>query len=204
MIELNLLEKKKAIKIPIILGIDIRKINYMAVIISIVFYNGTPPFLLSYYTDLIHAEEAVAASLQSKNSKLEKDIKSRGSGRKELESYTTQIQNAKIRSMQIDEILKARSNPKKIFEVIARTIPEDVSFESLSIDIDDNIVITGESFSSRAIGDFISAINDTPYFGGSITPTKQENKQVTINGALSSVDSFELKGKIKNYDMRLK
>jgi Tfp pilus assembly protein PilN len=204
MIEINLIEKPKAMKMPVIMGFDIKKIHVPMVIASIVFYNLSSYLLTTYYEEVIASENASLELMTQKNTKLEAEIKKRGAGPKELESYNKQLQEAKLRSSQIDEILKSRSNPKKILEVIARTIPEDVSFEKLSIDLEDNILITGESLETRLIGEFITAINDTPYFGGSVTPTKQEHKQVTINGVQSSVDSFELKGKIKNYDMRSK
>jgi Tfp pilus assembly protein PilN len=204
MIELNLLERRQVMKIPVIMGIDLKKISIPKMIAAIVFFNVAPYFLNQHYQDLIKNEALITEDLQKQNAKLEIDIKSRGDGKKELDIYTEQIQKSKVRSAQIDEILKTRSNPKKIMEVIARSIPEDVSFDTLTIDVDDNILISGESFDARAIGNFISAINDTPYFGGSIIPTKQENKHSTINGVITSVDSFEIKGKIKNYDMRSK
>jgi Tfp pilus assembly protein PilN len=201
-IELNLLERKQSLKIPVIMGIDIKKISLPKMIIAILIYNIAPYYLVQYYQNALKDEEVVTEKLRKQNSKLELDIKSRGDGKKELESYTEQIQKSKLRSTQIDEILKTRSNPKKIMEVIARSIPEEVSFDNLNIDMDDNINISGESLDSRSVGNFISAINDTPYFGGSIVPIKQENKQSTVNGVVTSIDGFELKGKIKNYDMR--
>ena len=204
MIELNLLEKRQSFKLPVIAGIDLNKISIPKIIVAIIFYNVSASYLLSYYNEQIAKEEQAATKTRESNSRLTKEIKSQEEGRKELEAYFEQVQKAKVRSLQINEILKTRTNPKKVLEVIGRTIPDDVSFESLSIDVEDNISIVGESFNSRAIGDFIAIINDTPYFGGSITPVKQENKETEIEGVMTRIDTFELKGKIKNYDMRLK
>jgi hypothetical protein len=74
----------------------------------------------------------------------------------------------------------------------------------MSIDSDDNVIIRGQSYASRSIGDFVSAINDTPYFGGTVTLVQQESKPQVIDGVTSTTEVFELKGKIKNYDMRSK
>jgi len=74
----------------------------------------------------------------------------------------------------------------------------------MSINEKHEVTITGGSYSPRAIGEFITAINDSPYFGGSITPSSQENKQEILDGVMTSYELFELKGKVINYDMRSK
>lgn len=204
MIELNLLDRPKALKIPVVMGIDLKKINIPLFVISLIVYFVVPDYIKSYYDNLVNEEVQVEQGIVQINTKIEDEIKKQGASKDELELYSKQIEEARVRSLQIDEILKTRTNPKKILEVFARIIPDEVSFQSLSIDLEDNILIKGESNESRAIGDFIAALNDTPYFGGSITPTKQESKLVTINGKETNIDTFELKGNIKNYDMRLK
>lgn len=204
MIELNLLDRPKALKIPVVMGIDLKKINIPLFVISLIVYFVVPDYIKSYYDNLVNEEVQVEKGIVQINVKIEDEIKKQGASKDELELYSKQIEEARVRSLQIDEILKTRTNPKKILEVFARIIPDEVSFQSLSIDLEDNILIKGESNESRAIGDFIAALNDTPYFGGSITPIKQESKLVTINGKETNIDTFELKGNIKNYDMRLK
>ncbi len=204
MIELNLLDRPKALKIPVVMGIDLKKINIPLFVISMIVYFVVPDYIKSYYDNLVNEEVQVEKGIVQINAKIEDEIKKQGASKDELELYSKQIEEARVRSLQIDEILKTRTNPKKILEVFARIIPDEVSFQSLSIDLEDNILIKGESNESRAIGDFIAALNDTPYFGGSITPIKQESKIVTINGKETNIDTFELKGNIKNYDMRLK
>jgi hypothetical protein len=204
MIELNLLGRKRLTKLPVLLGLDLNKINVPLVFGALVFYNITPSFLTDYYIKLVASEENNIADAKKTNARLEAEIKSRGDGKRELESYVDQVKKSKVRSMQIEEILKTRTNPKKILEVIARTMPADVSFDSLSIDSEDNMFIQGQSYASRAIGDFVSAINDTPYFGGTVILIKQDTAPQVIDGVTSSTEVFELKGKIKNYDMRSK
>lgn len=74
----------------------------------------------------------------------------------------------------------------------------------MNINEKNEVSIKGGSYSPRGIGEFITAINDSPYFGGSITPSMQENKRETLDGITTNYESFELKGKIINYDMRSK
>jgi hypothetical protein len=187
-----------------LLGLDLNKINVPLVIGALLFYNITPSYLTDYFIKAVATEENNLAEAKKANTKLETEIKGKGEGKRELESYVEQVKKSKVRSMQIEEILRIRTNPKKILEVIARTLPADVSFESLSIDSDDNVMVRGQSYASRSIGDFVSAINDTPYFGGTVTLVQQESKPQVIDGVTSTTEVFELKGKIKNYDMRSK
>ena len=105
---------------------------------------------------------------------------------------------------QIHFLLKNRTNPKKILEKIARSIPEDLWFDIMTINEKNEVIISGGSYSPRAIGEFITTINDSPYFGGSITPSKQESKKENLDGIPTNYERFELRGKITNYDMRSK
>lgn len=204
MIELNLLERKEVKKLPIVAGIDLNKINIPMVVGAIIFFYASSTYYTAYYEEILAQEEAVASNVREMNKKIEADIKSKEAKKKELEAYSEQLKKAQVRSMQIEEILKTRTNPKKILEVIARTIPTAMTIENLIIDKSDNISLSGTSYDSRAIGDFIAAMNDTPYFGRSITPTSQENAQEERDGVSVRIDRFELAGSIKNYDMRAK
>ena len=140
--------------------------------------------------------------LTEENSKVNQEIEKNSNTKDQLEAYNNQVQKLKERSKQVDEILKIRTNPKKILEKIARSIPDDLWFNKLVINENKDITIEGGAYSPRSIGEFITVINDSPFFANSITPARQENKQETVDGIVTSFESFELKGKIKNYDMR--
>lgn len=204
MIELNLLEKKKPLVLPTVLGVDLNTISLKMLAFSIVIYY-TPDIIVPamYEEKTQQAQEALTRATEQ-NTKIkaaifqDKDIKT------QLDAYKVQVTRLQSRSSQVDEILKTRTNPKKILEKIARSIPEDVWFDELNINSKNEVIIAGGSYSPRAIGEFITAINDSPYFGGSVTPSKQENKQENLDGALTSYEVFELRGRIINYDMRSK
>ena len=203
MIELNLLERKVKVKLPVIAGIDLNYVNIPLVIVAILITGASSYYYTSYYEEIIAKEESVGAGIKEQTSKIDAEIKSKEAKKRELEAYIEQVQKARVRSLQIDEIIKTRTNPKKILEVIARTIPDEVTFDTLEITANDDISINGESSDPRSIGEFIAAVNDTPYFGGSITPSSQNSVQVDNgSGVFTKVDNFSLRGKIKNYDMR--
>lgn len=202
MIELNLLEKKQPLKLPIVLGVDLNTVNLKLLGLALFIYYVPGMVLESVSSDKNAEVEAVIEQLNSQNNKIKNVIGKDTDIKAQLEAYKIQEVKLKSRSAQVDEILKNRTNPKKVLEKIARSIPEDLWFNDMQINDKNEITISGGSFSPRAIGEFITSVNDSPYFGGSITPAKQENKQETLDGVINNFEYFELKGKIINYDMR--
>ena len=200
MIELNLLEKKQPFVLPTVLGIDLNIINLKMLGIALVIYYLPGTINSIIFDDKIIEVQSQLDQLNQQNSKLEKEIEKDADIKNQVSAYKTQVTRLQKRSNQVDEILKNRTNPKKILEKIARSIPEDVWFNSMFINDKNEILIKGGAYTPRSIGEFISVINDSPYFGGSITPTMQENKKESLDGIPSNYESYELKGKIINYD----
>ncbi len=204
MIELNLLEKKEPFKLPVMLGVDLNNLNIKMIGVAMFIYYVPEIFVRNNFEEKIKSEEAALEKITKDNSRLTKEVGKNANIKIQLEAYNNQVEKLKVRSAQVDEILKIRTNPKKILEKIARSIPDDLWFDQLKINETKEVTIIGGSYSPRSIGEFINVINDSPYFGSSITPVKQENKQENLDGQTTSFESFELKGKIKNYDMRSK
>lgn len=202
MIELNLLERKQPLRLPNVLGIDLNILNFKMIFFALFLYYVPDIFVSIHFEDELKLEQETLNKLTAENSKTTQEIAKNSNIKIQVDAYNRQVEKLKARSLQVDEILKIRSNPKKILEKIARSIPEDLWFDHLKINDNKDIVITGGSYSPRSIGEFITVINDSPYFGNSVTPTKQENKQEVIDGVPGNYEFFELKGKIKNYDMR--
>lgn len=204
MIELNLLEKKQPMQLPTVLGVDLNTLNFKMIIFSVIVYYVPGIFIDSHFQELNAEIQTALDQVTSENSKLAAELKKDENIKTQLSAYKAQVEKLKSRSAQVDEILKRRTNPKKILEKIARSIPEDLWFNEMEINDKNEVTIYGGSYTPRAIGEFITIINDSPYFGGSIIPSKQENKQEMIDGINTSYESYELKGKIINYDMRSK
>ena len=202
MIELNLLEKKHPFRLPSILGMDLNSLNFKMIGIAIFIFYIPEIFVRAHFDDKLKQEQDILTQITNQNAKTMQEISKNSNTRAQLEAYNNQVQKLKERSKQVDEILKIRTNPKKILEKIARSIPEDLWFDQLTINENKDITILGGSYSPRSIGEFITVINDSPFFANSITPTRQENKQEALDGVAGNYELFELKGKIKNYDMR--
>jgi Tfp pilus assembly protein PilN len=202
MIELNLLEKKQPFKLPDILGVDLNVLNFKMLIIATILFYVPEIYLKSYFEEQIANESTNLQNMTDESLRITSEINRDSNVKTQLEAYNAQVEKLKSRSSQVDEILKIKTNPKKILEKIARSIPEDLWFDKLSINYDKELLISGGAFSARDIGDFITIVNDSPFFGNSITPTKQENRKEMMDGVSTSYEYFEIKGKIKNFDMR--
>jgi hypothetical protein len=201
-IELNLLEKKQPLKLPVVMGVDLNEMNLVMIVVAIIIYYVPGMFVDSYIEGKNKEIVTQIEEIKSKNDELKNEIGKNTQTREMLKAYQDQLDKLKSRSSQVDEILKIRTNPKKILEKIARSLSEDLWFETLVINAKNEIIITGGAYNSRSLGEFITLMNDTPYLGGSLTPTKQENKQDQLDGVLTNYDIYELHGKIKNFDMR--
>ena len=202
MIELNLLEKKQPVVLPTILGIDLNNLNLKMLGVALVIYYLPSVVVTTIYEDrTLEADEALA-SLTTQSNKLKAELEKDANIKNQVDAYKSQVSKLQSRSTQVDEILKTRTNPKKILEKVARSIPEDVWFNRMIINDKNEISIEGGSYTPRAVGEFITNINDSPYFGGSITPVRQENKKENLDGVSTNYELFELKGRIINYDMR--
>lgn len=204
MIELNLLEKKQPLVLPTVLGIDLNNLNLKMLGVALVIYYMPGFVTSSMFDDKINEFKSSLDHLTDQNTKLTKAIQKDNDIKTQVEAYKDQVVKLQKRSSQVDEILKTRTNPKKILEKIARSIPDDLWFDSMAINDKNEVIIKGGSFSPRAIGEFITVINDSPYFGGSIIPSMQENKRETLDGVPTNYELYELKGRIINYDMRSK
>lgn len=202
MIKLNLLEKKKPIVLPVVLGVDLNQLNLKMLGISLVIYY-MPNFVIdSMYDSKMEALQSSLAVMEQENAQLAEEIEKEKDIYKQLDDYKKQLERLQTRSVQVDEILKTRTNPRKILEKIARSIPEDVWLDHLEINDVNEVRISGGSYSPRSVGEFISLVNDSLYFGGTIAPSLQENRREVFDGTSVNYEYFELKGKVINYDMR--
>lgn len=204
MIELNLLEKKQPVVLPTVLGIDLNNLNLKMLGVALVIYYLPGVIVSNVYNERTTSAEEALTALTVQNNAIKVELAKDANIKSEVDAYKSQVGRLQSRSTQVDEILKTRTNPKKILEKVARSIPEDVWFTKMAINEKNELTVEGGSYTPRAVGEFITNINDSPYFGGSITPVRQENKRDTLDGVMTNYELFELKGKIINYDMRSK
>jgi Tfp pilus assembly protein PilN len=206
MIELNLLERKAPMKMPVVLGVDLATLNFRFLFIAILLYYLPGYFLESFWVSEI--ENLTFASNQKTNElqKLNKDLGSKGDIQSKLDAYNNQVENLKIRSQQVDDILKERANPRSVLEKIARSLSDEIWFDTLEINEKRELIVIGGAHtpqgvaSYRIIGQFVNLLNDSPFFNETVTIVSQNQVSEEVEGVKLNYDKFEIKAQVKNFD----
>ena len=200
MIEINLIGKKKSFELPTVLGINLNAINFNVLVIA---YLSTmaPDWLMTPYFQ--EWEKNIGDKIKVKQttlSKLKTEIKRNGNLEEQLDAFNKQIDKLKQRSVQVESIIGQKTNPQKLLERVARSIPEDLWFTVIEISSEDEVTFEGYSNTYKSIGDFIQAANNTPFFGKSLILSSQEVKEEKDVEKEFRLEKFKIEGKVQTYE----
>lgn len=198
MIEINLIKQKEPFKIPLILGMDLNAINWKLVILFFVLSKLPAWFLYPSWEQKIVEIEEENAALEKRQARLNADIRKNDDVSKQLEAYNKQVERLRTRGTQVEQIIKSKTNPKKLLEKIARDIPKDMWIGELTINDDRTMILRGETSSYRSIGDFILSLNESAFFGNSLEIGNTQTVDDASTG--SRIETFDLSGKIQTFD----
>jgi Tfp pilus assembly protein PilN len=199
MLKINLIAQKKPFKLPVILGFDLNQINLKMAIASYLIYQlGFSFFTAKWEADSL-ALKSETEKLEAQLRSLKKENKGNESVKAMLEAFAKQVENLSARSNQVEEVLKMKKNPMELLERLARSLSEDIWFNTLKIGVDDKILITGNSVSYKSIGDFINASNESKFFGKTLGLANSETKEETFDEQKVRVETFIIEGKITDY-----
>jgi hypothetical protein len=201
MIEINLLNKKKGIELPVVMGIDLNQINWKFLFVAYMLTYTPGWFLKPEFDKEIQVVDSEIQILQKSLKKIKKDIGKNTNVEGQLEAFNRQVQKLKRRSSQVEEIIQDKTNPRKLLERIARDIPTDMWFSDLVISSTRTIEINGASESYKSIGDFIISANDSQFFGKSLILTGSNTQTEKMpDGSERRVEQFNIKGNIRAYE----
>jgi hypothetical protein len=198
MIEINLIKQREPFKLPLILGIDFNIINWKLVILFFMLSKIPAWFVFPSWEQNIVSIEEGNSELEKRLSRLRSDIRKNDDVVKQLDAYNRQVERLRVRGTQVEQIIKSKTNPKKLLEKIARDIPKDMWLNEINISPDRTMVLKGETSSYRSIGDFILSLNESAFFGNSL---EIGNTQTVDDSSLGSrIEVFDLTGKIQTFD----
>ncbi len=200
MIEINLLEKKKAFKAPVVLGVDTAKLPWRMIVVASLLAKFPVDYYREYTLELEAAKQNEVKALNTELSKLRVELRKNKGIKEQLEAFNKQIERLKERSAQVDKIIKLKTNPKHLLEKMARSAPEDLWFNELILDGNDKITIKGGADSYTSIGEFILNVNDSPIFGGSLQLKDSKTEEETKDGISFREENFVIEGEVKLYD----
>ncbi len=201
MIAINLIEKKNTSKPVVVLGVDVRTINFKLFFVAIVIFYVPKNYFLSTWAEEIRSLDKQIEILDAQSKQAREDLRSFDGVKQELESYKKQIDKLKERSTQVDKILKEKTSPKRLLERMARVSPTDLWFDELRINDDQSFFLRGGADSYKSIGDIIVTLNETPYFNNSLNLVKSETKTEVEGGRELRHESYEINGNVTSYEI---
>lgn len=201
MIKINLIEKKSNSKPVVVLGVDVRTINFKLLFVAILIFYIPKNYFLSLWEEDIRALDKQIEILDADAKTAREELKTFDGVKQELESYKRQIEKLKERSTQVDKILKEKTSPKRLLERMARVAPSDLWFDELRIGDDQTFYLRGGADSYKSIGDVIVSLNETPYFKNSLNLVKSETKTEVEGGREIRNESYEINGSISSFEI---
>ena len=200
MIKINLTEKKKSFKAPIVLGFDFTNFPVKLVLLTFILTQAPLYYFESYLESSKSDLKDEISRMRSTEKKMRRDIRKNKKIAKELAGYNKKIEDLKNRSKQVEKILKIRTNPRHLLERVARFTPKDLWLEVLKITNGKKISFTGGSDSYRSIGNFIKELNETSYFDKSLQLKESKTTVEKAGKKQYQVESFDIKGKINTFN----
>ena len=178
------------------MGIDVTKINYKFLIVSIILYYIPGCHIYPRFKTAEENSRSEIAVLNKENKGYVEKLKKNKDVGKKIEEFNKKIQDLKVKTKQIEKILKVKTNPMPALERIAKDIPEDLWLTKIMLDNNTEISIEGMSYSFRSISNFISVINDSKYYNRSLGVVDSKTLMENYKGKKRRVESFVIKGQI--------
>ncbi|EPZ50597.1 fimbrial assembly protein PilN [Bacteriovorax sp. BAL6_X] len=206
MIEINLLEKKKPIELPVILGVDLNKVNKKSLVIAYVLYYVMTSYLVPNFKNQNKDIQDQIVQQRATYNKLKKEVDSYGSLTEVMDAFTKRIEELKSREALVAQVMSKKSNPYKVLRGLSGSLNDDIWFNTLTIDDEKVIKIEGESISFSSVGDFINNVKELEYFiprngFSSETFGMKELKEIQdqLYGENVTLQSFSIEGKVQSY-----
>ncbi len=206
MIEINLLEKKKPLELPVVLGVDLNQVNKKSIIISYVIYYLVTTFAIPSFTSENNEVKEQIKLQREELRKISKEVKSYGSLTEIIGAFTKRIEELKSRENLVAQVMSKKSNPYLVLRGISSSLNDDIWFNELTINNEKTIYISGESISFSSVGDFINGVKELQYFipqngfnGETFGMKELKESQVELFGENITLQSFQIEGKIQSY-----
>ena len=196
MIKINLIEQKKPLKIPVIMGIDITKVNWSFLFVAFIVYKVPGWVIYPRFEAQVKDKNKEVVELNKENKKLIKSLSANKEIQNKIEDFEQKIKELKLKTAQIENILKNKTNPGPALKRIAEDIPSDLWLNRLSVKEGSSIQIEGLSYSFRSITNFYTNINDSKYYSKSLDLTDSKTLLETYKNKKRRVESFTIMGKM--------
>lgn len=197
MIEINLAKQKTELNV---MGVDLSKLNWKAIVVAMGIYIFVPEYFLkpefeSQTVDLKTNIEALKKNIK----KLAKEEQRLKELKEQIDSFKKKTKELEKRSKQVEKILSIKTNPNKLLEKVARSLPQDVWIKQVEIK-NNRLTVIGYSVSYQSIGKLIESIKESPFFDDRLDEKRQKNIEKKLDGESVRLLEFEIEGPIVRYN----
>lgn len=200
MIKVNLAEVRKSGGTLVILGVDLTKVNIKPLILSAIIYMLPGYLIYDEWEGEIDGKGDEYQELQKENKKYLAELRKNKDSEKKLIAFNKQIEDLKVRSQRIKQILKIRTNPYEALERISRDLPDDMWLTSLNVTKGVLFEVEGLSYSFKSISSFLTLSNDSRFFNRSLEIVDSKTLVEKARDKQRRVESFKIKGKFTYFN----
>lgn len=197
MIKINLLPKTKKFQLPVILGIDLAKINIKLLLVFIVIHYLLTGFLESHFESSREEVSGVVNKLSAEKRKLLTENRQFKDIQKQIKELLAQEKNLQSRKVVVESIIKTKKNPVKLLLYISKNIPEDIWIEKMKVE-GDEISIEGNSLSFKSIRTFLDNLQKSVYFDRRFEIGQSETVTDDVTGVRK--EKFSISGRVERYN----
>ncbi|MCB9060385.1 MAG: PilN domain-containing protein [Halobacteriovoraceae bacterium] len=201
MIKINLIEKKKPFRIPVVIGIDLNKVNIFGWIMVAILWQLPEYVLPDYFKEELAAKDQELIVKKKEVNNLKKDTEGNEILKRELQAYEEKFKEVNILEKNVQKIIDTKTSPLQILLHIAKQIPEDMWFDSIVIK-DRKIKINGRSTNFTSLGNFVGNANNSIFFNKSLNLISSDSKEEDINGdgVPERYEVFVIEGTIDRFE----
>ena len=200
MIKVNLAEVRKSGGKVVILGVDISKVNVRSLILAGIVYMLPGYLIYPEWEGELDGMGGEAQELLAENNKLKAELFKNKDSEKKLIAFNKQIEDLKVRSQRIKQILKIRTNPFEALERISRDLPDDMWLTNLNVTQGVFFEVEGLSYSFKSISSFLTLSNDSRFFNRSLEIVDSKTLVEKARDKQRRVESFKIKGKFTYFN----
>lgn len=196
MIEINLAKKKQEINFA---GVDLTKLNYKFLVLAIVIKVMAPGTYEDTFTEKKKNLNSLIDKEKQEIAKIKKEEKRLKELKEQIEAFKERTKELEKRSVQVEKILKIKTNPNKLLEKVARSLPEDVWMKTIGIK-NKRLTLIGLSVSYQSIGVLIEKLRESPFFDERLKESSQKNIERQLDGEKVRLLEFTVSGPIVRYN----
>lgn len=196
MIKINLLPKQKKFQMPVVLGIDLGKLNLKLIVVFIVLHYLGTGFVKDFFQGQVEELEAEVTAISNQRSKLRAENRKYSGIQSQIKELITQERNLQSRKQVVESIISTKKNPVKLMLYISKNIPDDIWLEKM--EVSGNVLnIDGYALSFKSIRVFMDNLQRSVYFdqrfqiGKSETVTDEQGNRK---------ERFSISGQVERYN----